>query len=529
MAVFNLTAGPDAFPGFGDDNSLDDIITAFGGNDTVEGGAGNDAIGLGDGDDLGYGGSGNDTLQGDAGLDGLDGGSGRDVLLGGAGNDTLDGRGGDDSLDGGQDDDLLRGGGGNDILALNFGYDTAIGGGGIDSFVIGNASGGRVDGGDGNDRVLAGVTTYLVPFEITGVERLVIDRGIPGLYHVLATSAQYSAFDHIVDTWPVSDVTWLRVADGGTVDFSPRVGNAMNLTVELMSDAGNDITAGRGDDNLIGNSGDDTLEGRAGNDTLSGGAGNDFLDGGAGDDLYQTGTGDDTVVFADPGDSYAHGGGIDTGLVSLSVFTMPANLTRLDYVGGGSAELYGNAGVAGRGDNEITGGRGHDTIAGSADPLTVFDGNDQLSGAAGNDDIYGGFGNDTLSGGIGRDVLNGAENDDLIFGGGSRDTLTGGSGADTFLYGNTSQSGPGNLERDRITDFGTGDVIDVGRIDAQASVAGNQAFVLDQNGDFAEGEIRQTQTGANLLLEFNTDSDAAAEMSILLLSHGPLTETDFFL
>ena len=53
-------------------------------------------------------------------------------------------------------------------------------------------------------------------------------------------------------------------------------------------------------------------------------------------------------------------------------------------------------------------------------------------------------------------------------------------------------------------------------IDANTGVGGNQAFTLDQGGAFTAGEIRQTQLGADLLLEMNTDSDAAAEMSVLL-------------
>ena len=55
--------------------------------------------------------------------------------------------------------------------------------------------------------------------------------------------------------------------------------------------------------------------------------------------------------------------------------------------------------------------------------------------------------------------------------------------------------------------------------------------MLDTNGSFSEGEIRQTVTaGGHLLLEFNADADAAPDMSILLRDHTTLlTSGDFLL
>ena len=54
-----------------------------------------------------FGGAGNDTLIG---------GSGNDLLFGGAGNDVLQGKGGDDQLFGGDGNDTLTGGTGNDQM-----------------------------------------------------------------------------------------------------------------------------------------------------------------------------------------------------------------------------------------------------------------------------------------------------------------------------------------------------------------------------------------------------------------------------
>jgi Ca2+-binding RTX toxin-like protein len=63
-----------------------------------------------------FGGGGDDLLNGGAGNDDLNGLGGSDGLLGGAGNDTLDGGGGIDLLNGGAGANFLTGGGSSDIF-----------------------------------------------------------------------------------------------------------------------------------------------------------------------------------------------------------------------------------------------------------------------------------------------------------------------------------------------------------------------------------------------------------------------------
>ncbi|WP_281868409.1 immunoglobulin-like domain-containing protein, partial [Pseudomonas sp. BR1R-5] len=60
---------------------------------------------------------------------------GADTLMGGAGNDILFGQGGNDTLDGGKGNDMLLGGTGNDTLIGGQGNDMLIGGSGADTFV----------------------------------------------------------------------------------------------------------------------------------------------------------------------------------------------------------------------------------------------------------------------------------------------------------------------------------------------------------------------------------------------------------
>ena len=75
---------------------------------------------------------------------------------------------------------------------------------------------------------------------------------------------------------------------------------------------------------------------------------------------------------------------------------------------------------------------------------------------------------------------------------------------------------------DTIFDFNSGDKLDLRLIDADGNAGnGDTAFVLSAigYGNFALGYIRQTVSGTTLKLEFNTDADSAAEMTVVLQNH----------
>ncbi|MBT0773608.1 hypothetical protein KIH74_31985 [Kineosporia sp. J2-2] len=80
------------------------------GNDTIYGGAGQDDLAGGDGNDLIHGGSGRDEITG---------GRGDDRLYGDAGADTIYGNSGNDKLYGGTGTDTLLGGPGKDVIKQN--------------------------------------------------------------------------------------------------------------------------------------------------------------------------------------------------------------------------------------------------------------------------------------------------------------------------------------------------------------------------------------------------------------------------
>jgi Ca2+-binding RTX toxin-like protein len=154
--------------------------------------------------------------------------------------------------------------------------------------------------------------------------------------------------------------------------------------------------------------------------------------------------------------------------------------------------------------------------------LSGNDARNRLEGNAGANRIEGGGGADLLSAGGGADAL---------VGGAGKDRLSGGAGADDFVFLAEADSRPGATTRDIIADFVRGqDDIDLSRIDADAGEPGHQRFTLDRGGAFEAGEIRQTGSGRDLVLSFNTNNDGAAEMAILLLGvANPLAATDFLL
>jgi Ca2+-binding RTX toxin-like protein len=166
--VFVANEGGDIITSFGGTNTVaagggnDTVVLSAGYNNVVDGGSGNDVLFFQDnfGQSSAHGGSGNDriTMSGGEGWNSFlfaKGGSGNDTIFGGSGNDTLFGGTHQDALRGGWGDDFLSGDAGNDVLSGGLGNDHLYGGTGCDRL---SGSGGQdwIDGGLGNDILFGG-------------------------------------------------------------------------------------------------------------------------------------------------------------------------------------------------------------------------------------------------------------------------------------------------------------------------------------------------------------------------------------
>ncbi|MFT3972760.1 MAG: M10 family metallopeptidase C-terminal domain-containing protein [Amaricoccus sp.] len=292
-------------------------------------------------------------------------------------------------------------------------------------------------------------------------------------------------------------------------DFTERMTGDVSFRGNASANA---METGAGNDSLTGGAGNDTLSSGAGHDRLFGGAGQDVLVGGAGRDTMVGGDGNDVyVVFGPDRLVEAADGGRDS-IGAVVDYRLPLNFEAL--------VLYGSA-VSGWGNGT------RNWLAGNeqANVLDGLAGGDVLAGFAGADTLVGGFGDNSLLGGFGRDRLIGGAGDDNLLGGAHGDWLTGGAGDDVFGFVKASDSAPSL--RDVISDFGTGDTIDLSEIDARSDHAGEDAFryIGARTFDGTSGEVRY----AHGLLSGDVDGDGAADFVIRVLGAPALHADDLVL
>lgn len=420
-------------------------------------------------------------------------------VLGTNNNDTVKGDAGDNLITGEGGNDVIIGSAGNDSLRGGVGFDV------VDYSALANAialkTGGVVDKGALGTDVLGAFDFATGAIEV--FEKVI---GAVGKRNVIDGTSVVGAVNLTVNLAGKSFSSKVVVPAGGFA-----VGDSFGFEIENFLDVlgtnNNDVIVGDslanlltgagGNDSINGGGGNDTLDGGVGNDTLNGAAGNDSLDGAAGNDMLIGGDGNDTLKGGAGNDSLNGGNGNDS--------------------------MEGGAG-----NDSLLGGGGNDTLKGDF-------GNDTLKGAGGNDSLDGGGGNDSLEGGVGNDTLIGGAGTDTLFGGAGKDLLIGGSGNDIFKFTAVSDSGP--AAQDIILDFtgpgaAVGDKIDLSLIDANLSVAGNQAFVFGSvgiGGVSLVNDVGSTDT----LVRLNVNATAAFESIIRIKDGATLasayTAADFIL
>jgi Ca2+-binding RTX toxin-like protein len=327
----------------------------------------------------------------------------------------------------GAGDDTITGGAQNDVFHMEMGgTDTVHGGGGNDTFYLGQElwTSDQIDGGAGFDRVLVtgfggGDTITFASTTVLGVE------------------------DFILDTTTALGITTddATVAAGATMTFdASKVANGFFFDGSAETDGQFIVIGGAGDDTLTGGANGDAfhLE-KGGNDTASGGGGNDHfflgakfnaadqIDGGAGFDTVTLNGG--AAVFFDATTmtgverlllSAGHSYSLRTDEATVAAgqtLTIDASALdashRLGFQGFLEHDGYFNI-IGGAGDDLITGGALADTFH------LEKGGNDTVNGGGGNDTFYMGAtfnAADKIIGGAGSDtvVLDGMGDDSLTF------------------------------------------------------------------------------------------------------------------
>jgi Ca2+-binding RTX toxin-like protein len=418
--------------------------------------------------------------------------------------------------------DILYGDSGNDTIRAGSGSDKSYGGSGDDIIWTGDGDADYVDAGADDDTVYATEATNGDEFHGgSGYDVL-------HLYHDLNESWNFSLIgggstsgliaDGFEELW-FSGSAAAEVIEGG------------NNGDRMWGDGGGDILSGLGGDDWIwGENGDDLINGGGGDDQLDGGSGSDTINGGIGDDHMEGGIGNDFLYGGDDDDNLDGGSGEDSlrGDAGADILHGGADDDTLRD-GDGNDTVYGDGGNdiirTGAGSDEAWGGSGNDVIIeDTADPTNYFGAlpvgtGDTLHGGAGDDAIKGGGGHDRLFGDSDDDSLDGGDGSDVIVGGLGLDVMRGGANADKFVWNSTAESGLAASEADRITDFNRseGDRIDVSAIDANETIAGNQAFTFAGIGNNpAAGQIVYFTSATDTYILLGTDADTIQEMTIRL-------------
>jgi serralysin len=515
----------------------DDSLNGRGGDDTLEGGTGNDTlVGESSASTFLLGGNDADSLVGGTGADTLDGGAGIDRMAGGAGHDRYVITAGDvvtEAVNGGRDTVVAA------LAAVTLGanLEDLVGTAATAQTLFGNTLANSITGGIAADTLAGGA----------GADTLTGGAGIDRLLG--GTEADH----YIIDT--IGDLAIEAPNQGIDTVRTSLAAHTLALNVENLLGTASTAQA------LTGNTLANAITGGTAADTLIGGAGADTLRGGVGIDRLLGGTEGDTYVIDTAGDLAieALNQGIDTVRTSLAAYTLTLNVENLLGTAATGQRLIGNT-LA----NSITGGMAGDTLEGGG-------GNDTLTGGAGIDRLLGGTDNDTyiidtvgdlaiealnqgidtvrtslsiytlalnienlvgtamagqtLAGNALANRVTGSGGNDTIVGGGGADTLTGGAGADRFRVSAAADSP--TASPDRVADFvfAAGDRVDLSFMDANALLAGNQAFAFIGAAAFSgTGAAGAGQLRAGLLApglwraQGDTDGNGLADFSIDIAS-----------
>ncbi|WP_339762041.1 calcium-binding protein, partial [uncultured Hoeflea sp.] len=183
------------------------------------------------------------------------------------------------------------------------------------------------------------------------------------------------------------------------------------------------------------------IRGTAANDTLYGTSNDDTFAGGLGDDTVNSGAGSDTYVYAsgDGNDYIDDESGSTTNVDILKLTDLNADDVTLSRSGVHARILVNSTGHIITLDEQFFSSSAHWGIEqiefadGSVwDRAQIEEASEWINGTAGDDYLNGTAGNETIRGLAGDDHLDGLDGDDILLGGDGNDTLNGGAGNDVL-------------------------------------------------------------------------------------------------
>lgn len=293
------------------------------------------------------------------------------------------------------------------VMQGKAGFDWITGGGGDDLIEAGTGSA-LIDGGTGSDTIYGGAGN---------------DSIFAGLSYYSDGQADDAVFDIFDADGVLSDV-WTQGIGGSTFAGMSEGGSAKS----------NRITAGTGNDFIMGGLGSDTIYGGSGTDTIIGNSGADVIYGGAGNSILYA---DENVALQSAsGIAWQSAGSAD----SNTIVGGDGNDTI--YGSGGSDYLYG-----GGGDNQIFVGNGNSYVNGDGGNVTILggSGNEQIELGDGNDEVTLGSGNSHVIAGQGQSTIWAGTGQSTIDVGGGQNTVIGGTGTISLIV--AANSGADAIQR----------------------------------------------------------------------------------
>ena len=273
-------------------------------------------------------------------------------------------------------------------------------------------------------------------------------------------------------------------------------------------------------------------------DFLAGNDDHNIIEGGAGADVVQGQGGNDWISFENAA------GAIAVNLASLvdSGWAGDAtgdDITTIENIRGSAFGdyLYGDAGaniLRGDAGGDVLYGAGNsDTIYYSTSPFSVsvdLSSNSATGGDAQGDVLVS---VENVFGTAFGDVLVGDSASNTLVGWLGIDMMAGNGGNDIFRWSALGESGTAAGTRDLVTDFyrAHGDLLDFSGIDANANLAGDQAFAFIGFAAFsATGQLRYTFDGlGSTIIELNAQGSLAADMAVQLTGQTNMAAIDFIL